>query len=329
MRFLIIGLGSMGKRRIRCLQALGHQEILGCDVREDRREEATRLYGIATVASLDDVPTTTVDAIIISTPPDKHNPFIKFAIERVTPAFIEASVILEGLEEILATSQEKGVPLFPSCTLRFHPAIADIKRIVTSGAYGRMTNFSYHCGQYLPDWHPWEDIRDFYVSRKETGACREIVPFELTWIVDILGDPDEVTGFYGKTMEMGVDIDDTYAMTLKFKKGFGTIVVDAVARSAIRSLILNLEHAQITWRWDQPYVTVYEAMSQRSIVYNQRQSKAEAGYNINIGERMYIDETAAFIQALNGTAQFPNSLSEDIRILRLLYGFEKRAGERS
>ena len=46
MKFLVIGLGSMGKRRIRCLQALGFQDIVGVDVREDRRQEAQTSYGI-------------------------------------------------------------------------------------------------------------------------------------------------------------------------------------------------------------------------------------------------------------------------------------------
>ena len=41
MRFLIVGLGSMGKRRIRNLRALGETEIAGFDPRPERRDEAT------------------------------------------------------------------------------------------------------------------------------------------------------------------------------------------------------------------------------------------------------------------------------------------------
>ena len=49
MNFLIIGLGSMGKRRVRNLQALGYRNIIGFDMREDRRKEAKEKYGIQTV----------------------------------------------------------------------------------------------------------------------------------------------------------------------------------------------------------------------------------------------------------------------------------------
>ena len=43
---LIIGLGSMGKRRIRCLKALGINSIWGYDTREDRKREAKEKYQI-------------------------------------------------------------------------------------------------------------------------------------------------------------------------------------------------------------------------------------------------------------------------------------------
>jgi|GEM_PF-5712643 len=41
---LVIGLGSMGKRRIRNLQFIGYKSIAGFDPREDRRAEANEKY---------------------------------------------------------------------------------------------------------------------------------------------------------------------------------------------------------------------------------------------------------------------------------------------
>ena len=45
----IIGLGSMGKRRLRNLQALGENKLIGFDLREDRRKEAADNYNIKTI----------------------------------------------------------------------------------------------------------------------------------------------------------------------------------------------------------------------------------------------------------------------------------------
>ena len=47
MRFLVIGLGSMGKRRIRLLKKINdNYEIFGIDNNKERREKAKVEYGI-------------------------------------------------------------------------------------------------------------------------------------------------------------------------------------------------------------------------------------------------------------------------------------------
>jgi hypothetical protein len=46
------------------------------------------------------------------------------------------------------------------------------------------------------------------------------------------------------------------------------------------------------------------------------------GYNKNIIEDMYVEETQSFISAVEGKSQFPNSLDDDIKILKLLYKLE-------
>ena len=42
MKFLVVGLGSMGKRRVRNLLSLGYDDILGYDLRKDRIDEARK-----------------------------------------------------------------------------------------------------------------------------------------------------------------------------------------------------------------------------------------------------------------------------------------------
>jgi predicted dehydrogenase len=324
MNFLIIGLGSMGKRRIRCLQALGYKsdEISGWDVRKDRRDEIKALHSIKIENGFSKVSSKKFDCIIISVPPDYHNQYIKYAIDHKIPAFVEASVILEGLQDLDNFAKQSGVLVAPSCTLQFHSAIQDIRKLVQNGEYGKVTNFSYHCGQYLPDWHPWEKIQDYYVSQKSTGGAREIVPFELTWIVDLFGIPRRIVGLYGKTLEMGVDIDDTYVFSMEFDNFFGNMTIDVVSRYATRSLILNLEKAQITWNWDEKKIRLYDAEKQRWIIFDEPQSQVVAGYNKNISDDMYIRELKAFVDSVKYNAGFPNTLEKDIQVLQLLHRVE-------
>lgn len=325
MKFLVIGLGSMGKRRVRCLQALGIKNVVGFDLREDRRKEASEKYGIVTTDSLKNISLSDFNAFIISTPPDQHTPYAKLAIDHEKPAFIEASVILEDVKEIKAYNT-KNMFLAPSCTLRFHPMIKDISAILRAGKYGKVTNFSYHSGQYLPDWHPWEKVSDFYVSNRPTGGGREIVPFELSWIVDTIGWPLDVKGSFKKTIDFGSNIEDTYAFILKYDGMLGSIVVDVASRYATRSLIINMELGQIQWRWDEACFNLYEVESNRWIKFNQPEVSAATGYNKNIGEGMYIEEIKSFIKGIKSPSSYPNSIDDDIKVLEILNKIEDSDG---
>ncbi len=96
MKFLVAGLGSMGKRRIRCLLALGYNNIAitGFDPREDRRKETSEKYGIKTFHDFSfAMEEHRPDAIIISAPPDLHHEYIKAAIRNNLHFFVEASVV--------------------------------------------------------------------------------------------------------------------------------------------------------------------------------------------------------------------------------------------
>jgi predicted dehydrogenase len=323
VKMLQIGLGSMGKRRLRNMIALGETDIIAFDPKDDRRAFAEKEYDVRTVGELTPELLAGRDAYIISTPPDCHTPYIEKAIEYGKSAFVEASVLSGGLSELDAAARAAGVLIAPSCTLRFHPSVKAIRDLVSSGRYGKVTSFDYYMGQYLPDWHPWEDISTFYVGKRETSASREMVPFELTWLVDVVGWPREAVGLLGKTLDMGVDIDDTYAVALRGEGWIGSITVDVVSRYALRQLTLNLAGAQIQWRWDERFVRVYDAETKEwSQILEPVAAAAADGYNANIAEQMYIDEMDAFRQAVAGTRPFPSTLSDDIAVLSILEAVE-------
>lgn len=322
MKALVIGLGSMGRRRVRCLRHHGVESIVGHDTRADRRAAAAGEYGIEARETLRAADLEAFDLVVVSTPPDQHHTAIAWSIAAGKPCFVEASVIREPLPALASQARGQGVLVAPSCTLRFHPAIREITRIVQSGRYGKPCNFSYHCGQYLPDWHPWEKVTDYYVSNPLTGGAREIVPFELTWMVDAFGWPQQVQGLKMRTTDVGAPIDDTYAALLRFDGFAGTLVVDVVARQAVRKLTLNLERASVAWDWDSGVVRVWDADTASAVELQPPRSSAHAGYHQSIGEGMYLDEIGSFLAAATGRGAYPHTLEDDIRVLSLLEAIE-------
>lgn len=323
-KILVLGLGSMGKRRVRNLTALGYKNIYGFDLREDRRAEARDKYNITVLSDFDEALEFGIDAFIISVPPDVHHIYMKKAVALEIPAFIEASVVDTDMESLIAGAHLKNVLLAPSCTLHFHPAIRKISEIIQSRYLGTVSNVLYHSGQFLPDWHTYEPVSDYYVSKKETGGGREIVPFELTWITLLFGLPKRVVGLYKNTIEIkgADDIDDTYNLLMDYESMIFNLSVDVVSRYATRRMVINGGDKQLYWNWDDNLIKIYHPDDKRWEEISYETISAESGYNKNITEQMYIDEMAAFTKAAFRDEIYPNSLQHDHNVLKVLYAVE-------
>ena len=330
MKFLVIGLGSMGKRRVRNLQALGVEYVAGFDVRKDRRLETKTKYGISV---FDDIETAIAeahpDACAICTPPDLHMHYAFLVQARNMDCFIEASVVEK--EEILRLDQliRVGSTLaLPSCTMLFYPGPKKIKELVDAKAIGEVISINYHTGQYLPDWHPWEDIADFYVSKRETGGAREIVPFELTWLCHIFGVPKALACWKGKLSALNVDIDDLYHCIMQFPNSgmVCNMTVEVISRpQATREMRILGTEGEIVFSGDANSVRYRNIQMQDWAHF---EFKAGTVENLYINpEEPYIEEMRAWTQALvsRDTSSYPNSLREDYQILKVLSDLEALA----
>jgi len=319
----------MGKRRLRNLRALGVTDLAGVDPRADRRAEAAAASPLATFATAEDALRAFLpDAVVISTPPDRHMDYAFLAATKRLPCFIEASVVdAERIRELHERTSANGPLVAPSCTMRYFPGPRKVKELVRSGAVGKVLSIVYHTGQYLRDWHPWERIEDFYVSRRATGGCREIVPFELTWLNDIFGQPEPLACLRGRLGDLGVDIDDLYHCWLRYPgPATASLTVEVLSRpAATRELRVLGAEGQIVYSADENCVRVCNLGSREWTRFALERGHAASGY-IN-PEEPYIAEMRDFLEAARSgsPARFPNSLLDDYRVLQTLEALERRS----
>lgn len=327
VKALVIGLGSMGKRRVRNLQALGVTQLAGVDPRPDRRAEADGRYPLRSFENvqqglLDFAP----DVIVISTPPDKHMEYAYIAYERHIPCFIEASVVdADRILKLHELTTSDGPLVAPSCTMRYFPGPRKVKELLRSGAIGRVVDINYHTGQYLKDWHPWESIEDYYVSSRATGGCREIVPFELTWLNDVFGEPQPLACLRDKVGDLQADIDDIYHFWLRYPgRAIANITVEVLSRPvATRELRVLGTRGQLVFSADENAVRVNTVESAGWERYALERGHAETGY-IN-PEEPYEAEMRDFLAAVQSgiSTKFPNTLLDDYRVLQILHSLDQ------
>lgn len=153
MNVLVIGLGSMGKRRIRLIREMYPEyTVYGVDGREDRCLEAQSLFKIETETLLDAIAQKfSIDTAFVCTSPLSHSAIIKNCLEHKWNIFTELNLVSDGYEQNMELAKRNGCTLFLSSTFLYREENQYIKDYVSQK---HKWNYIYHIGQYLPDWHP-------------------------------------------------------------------------------------------------------------------------------------------------------------------------------
>jgi predicted dehydrogenase len=211
--------------------------------------------------------------------------------------------------------------------MRYFPGPAKVKELIFAGAIGKVLNINYHTGQYLKDWHPWEPIENYYVSNRLTGGCREIVPFELTWLNDVFGETKPLACLRARVGDMSVDIDDIYHFWLRYPGDtLANITVEVLSRpEATREMRVLGTMGQVVFSANENVVRVRTLGSDSWTRFELQRGRAEDGY-IN-PEEPYVAELRDFLQAVetNNPAAFPNTLLDDYGVLQTLCALERLA----
>lgn len=316
MRIVVIGLGSMGKRRIRLIQEMYPEfTIIGIDGRQDRREEATQKYGINCTDSINNIDS--ADCAFICTSPLSHNNLIHACLEKGWHVFTELNLVTDGYENNLALAKEKDITLFLSSTFFYREEIRYIRKEISSD---KKWNYIYHIGQYLPDWHPWESYKDFFLGDKRTNGCREIMAIELPWLTNAFGTVQGVHVLTDKMTDLNVAYKDNFIIQLQHENGNkGTLIVDVVSPVAVRKLEAYAEGAYLSWNGTPDSLAEFDPISKRLVpVTLHEQTEHLEGYSSFVVENAYKNEIREFFNVVNGISPAQYGFEQDYAILKLI-----------
>lgn len=326
MDIVIVGLGSMGKRRIRLIRKhFPEIELVGVDGKADRRQQVNELYNIATFEDIDMAfKNRHYDGAFICSSPLSHAELIQKCLTNGICVFSELNLVADKYEENISLARKKKLTLFMSSTLLYRKEIQyideQIKRLESPIVY------TYHVGQYLPDWHPWESYQDFFVGNHKTNGCREFFAIELPWIVNTFGEILEVRSVSGKNTKLHIDFDNYYVVTLIHKTGnIGTLVVDIMSREAVRHFEAFNEELYLEWRGTNDTLLKKDVLNNVLETINLYTEVDQIqGYNSTIIEDQYLAEIEAFFSELHGNGTSKYSFDKDKYILELIDKIEEK-----
>ncbi|SHL49747.1 Predicted dehydrogenase [Anaerocolumna jejuensis DSM 15929] len=320
MKVVIIGLGSMGKRRIRLIRKYDSTIIMiGIDSNSDRREASQDEYNILTYSCLEEViGVTEIDCAFICTAPLSHHKIITSCLENGIHVFSELNLVSDGYDKNIALAKEKNLLLFLSSTFLYREEVKKIKSIVEKS--GCLLNYTYHIGQYLPDWHPWENYKNFFVDNIRSNGCREIFAIELPWLLEVFGEIVTIDVAKSKISSLDINYNDNYMVILQHSSGHkGTLAVDIVSRKAVRNLEVFGEHEYLSWDGTPTGLFQYNFITNENanIELYDEIDRLE-NYNKFVIENAYLNEIISFFDTLQNRTHPIYNFDKDKEILNII-----------
>ena len=224
MKALIVGLGGIGQRHTRNLRALLGEdlELIAYRVRRlahvvtptlqtDNQKNVEREYNINVFDDLSLALAEKPEVAFICNPSSLHVPVAEACVEASCDIFLEKPVSnsLVGLGSLLKRIADRKLIVMVGYQMRFHPCLRALGELLDQRAIGRVLAVRASIGEYLPNWHTYEDYRQMYAARADLGGGVILSQIhEFDYLYSLFGLPRKLFSLGGHWSNLEIDVED-------------------------------------------------------------------------------------------------------------------------
>jgi predicted dehydrogenase len=325
MKFLIAGLGSIGRRHFRNLISLGEKDIvLLRSHRATLPDDELADYPVET--DLDEaLKKHKPDAVIVANPTALHLEVAIPSAQAGCSILIEKPISnsLDRIDELESALRRGGGCLLVGFQFRFHPTLQKAAQLLKDNVIGKPLSFHIQWGEYLPNWHPWEDFKQGYAARPDLGGGVTLTlthPFD--YLRMLLGEVDSLFAFTS-ALNLGLEVEDSAEIGLKMKNGaVGSIHLDYNQQPPSHHWEVVGSNGTMKWDNASGALEVYSIPSPLSLSHEERgrgggkweTHQPPAGFERNV---MFMEEIKHFIAAAQKREEPICTLDDGKQALRL------------
>jgi predicted dehydrogenase len=328
MKFLIAGLGSIGRRHFRNLIALGEKDIVLLRTRKATLPD-DELAGYPVETDLQEaLQNHKPDAVIVANPTSMHLDVAIPAAEAGCHILLEKPISesMDRLEQLETAVRTRGANILVAFQFRFHPGLVRAKQLLSDGEIGRVISAHVQFGEYLPAWHPWEDYRKGYAARADMGGGVVLTQcHSLDYLPWLVGKVEAAWGLTAKLSDLEVDVEDTAKIGLRFEGGaLGSIHLDFNQQPPEHNFTIIGTKGTIKWDLQDGAARVYRASPESLEIASGMGIKTGGTWETYpIAENwernvMFLEQMKHFLSVVRGEVEPACTLEDGIRAMKLI-----------
>lgn len=311
---LICGFGAIGRRHLRNLRDLGVRDIVVLHTGRGS-VPGDDLVGCLVADRLEAALASQPRAALICNPTALHVPVAAACAAAGCNVLIEKPLSdrRAGLETFLDSVRRARVQAMVGFQFRFNLGLKHLKRLIDGDVLGAVLSAHVHWGEYLPDWHPWEDYRKSFAARRDLGGgVVRTLSHGFDYLLWLLGEITAVSARVQRSGRLELDVDDCADVRLEFARGsMATVHLDYLQRPPLHELTISGTDGWARWDAADSQVRWRQAGDADVRVW-----APPPGYARN---HMFIDELRTFLHAETSGISAPAcTLEQGVRNLQII-----------
>jgi predicted dehydrogenase len=323
MKFLIAGFGSIGRRHFRNLINIGERDIVFYRTQHSTLP-ADELAGFPVETDIQKALAHKPNAVIIANPTAMHLEIAIPAAQAGCHLLIEKPIShnLSRLDKLRSTLEKGKGKVLVGFQYRFHPTLQKITSLIHDGAIDEPLSVVAHWGEYLPNWHPWEDYRLSYSARSKLGGGVVLtLCHPLDYLRWLFGEVDSLFALTSKSSKLEVDVEDVAQIGLQFKSGkIGALHLNYFQQPAAHHLEIIGGGGTLQWNNEDGILRLFKASTG-----NWKSFFPPEGFERN---RLFLDEILHFRAIARGEAEPLCTLDDGVRALELALAVHTSANKK-
>jgi predicted dehydrogenase len=210
-RVVVIGVGSIGERHVRCFLATDRADVAFVEINSTLADAISKRYGVPAYSSIDAAFEFRPTAAVVATPAPLHVPQTLQLVAAGLHVLIEKplSTSLDRIGDLQDLVARRGLIVSLAYVLRAFPMLTAVRAALKSGRFGTPRQIIAVGGQHFPTYRPaYRQI--YYADRKLGGGA---IQDALTHMINLgewlVGPVDRVVADAAHLVLPGVEVEDT------------------------------------------------------------------------------------------------------------------------